>query len=70
MPRKNAGKPTDFTVGQRVLFRYHARRPVQWLGGVISGGPRSRQGRVFYQVQLDNGEIHWGTADQFRKAEL
>jgi len=23
-----------------------------------------------YQVKLDNGEIRWGAANQFRKAEL
>jgi len=68
-PQKR-GKPIDFTVGQRVLFRYPARRSVQWLSGVISGGPRSKPSRVFYQVKLDNGESQWGAADQFRKAEL
>jgi hypothetical protein len=70
MPRRNTRKPIDFTIGQRVLFRYPARRPVQWLSGVISGGPMSKQGRVSYQVQLDNGESHWGFVNQFRKAEL
>jgi hypothetical protein len=55
----------DFTVGQRVLLRYHARRPDQWLSGVICGGPRSKQGHVFYQVKLDNGETRWGAADRF-----
>ena len=38
--------------------------------GVISGGPRSKQHRVFYQVQLDKGESRWVPLDQFRKAEL
>ena len=69
MPRRNASKPIDFTVGQHVLFQYHARR-AQWLSGVICGGPKSKQGRVFYQVKLDNGESRWGPADQFRNAEL
>jgi hypothetical protein len=68
MPGRNAGKPVDFKVGQHVLFCYHPR-PVQWLSGVIIGGPRSKQGRVFYQVRLDNGESRWGRADQFRHAE-
>ena len=69
MPRRNATKPFDFSVGQRVFFRYHARR-AQWLSGVICGGPKSKQGRVFYHVKLDNGESRWGAADQLRKAEL
>jgi hypothetical protein len=69
MPRRNASKPIDFTVGQHVLFQYHARR-AQWLSGVICGGPRPKHGRVFYQVKLDNGESWRGPADQFRKAEL
>jgi hypothetical protein len=70
MPRRTASKPIDFTVGQRVLFRYHARRRAQWLSGVICSGPRSKQGRVFHQVKLDNGESQWGAADQIRNAEL
>ena len=69
MPRRNAGKPIDFTVGQRVLLQYQARR-AQWLSGVICGGPRSKQGRVSYQVKLHNGESRWGPADKFRNAEL
>jgi hypothetical protein len=69
MPGTKARKPIDFTAGQRVLFRYHAR-PVQWLTGVISEGPKSKQGRVIYQVKLDNGESLWGAAGRFRKAEL
>ena len=68
MPRRNA-KPIDFSLGHRVLFRYHERR-AQWLSGVICGGPKSKQGRVFYHVKLDNGESRWGAADQLRKAEL
>jgi hypothetical protein len=70
MPRRNATKPIDFSLGQRVLFQYHAKRPAQWLSGVICGGPRSKQSRVFYQVKLDNGESRWGAADRFRNAEL
>jgi hypothetical protein len=42
----------------------------QWLSGVIVGGPRSKQGRVFYQVKLDNGESRWAAADQIRRAEM
>jgi hypothetical protein len=60
MPRRSASKPIDFTVGQRVLFRYPARRRAQWLSGVICSGPRSKQGQVFYQVKLGNGESQWG----------
>ena len=70
MPRRSASKSIDYKVGQRVLFRYHTRRTAQWLTGVISGGPRSKQRRKFYQVKVDNGETRYGAADQFRKAEL
>jgi hypothetical protein len=68
--RKNASRPIGLTVGQRVLFNYHPRRPAQWVVGVIIGGPRSKRERMTYQVKLDNGEIRWGAANQFRKAEL
>lgn len=67
---KSASKPIGFTVGQRVLFSYRRRRRPQWVAGLIIGGPRSNEGRMTYQVKLDNGESRWGTASQFRKAEL
>jgi hypothetical protein len=70
LPRRSVSNSLDCKVGQRVLFRYHTRRTAQWLNGVISGGPNSKQGRRFYQVKLDNGETRYGAADQFRKAEL
>jgi hypothetical protein len=70
MPPRTAGKLIDFKVGQRVLFRYPARKPVQWLSGAISGGPKSKQTRLYYEVKLDNGEKRWGAADQIRKAHL
>jgi len=63
--RKSASRPIGLTVGQRVLFR-----PAQWVVGVIIGGLRSKRERMTYQVKLDNGEIRWGAANQFRKAEL
>ena len=69
-PRRSVSNSLDYKVGQRVLFRYHTRRTAQWLNGVISGGPKSKQGRRFCQVKLDNGETRYGAADQFRKAEL
>jgi hypothetical protein len=69
---KSASKAIDFTVGQRVLFSYRRRQPAQWVGGVIVGGPRSKQSpqRTTYQVKLDNGESRWGAADQLRRAQL
>jgi hypothetical protein len=70
MPHRTVSKPIDFKHGQRVLFRYQGRRPAQWLTGVIIAGPRSKQGRVFYEAKLDNGECKWGAVDQFRKAEV
>jgi hypothetical protein len=53
-----------------VLFGYPARKPLQWLSGAISGGPKSKQSRLYYQVKLDNGERRWGAPDQIRKAAL
>jgi hypothetical protein len=54
-----------------VLFRYYAaKRSAHWVAGAISGGPKSKQGRFFYKVKLDNGENRWGAADQFRRAKL
>jgi hypothetical protein len=71
MPDKSDRKPIEFTVGQRVLFRYHAaKRSAHWVTGAISGGPKSKHGRFFYKVKLDNGENRWGAADQFRRATL
>lgn len=70
MPQSVAYKPADFKVGQRVLFRYPVRKPIQWLSGAISSGPKPRRARLYYEVKLDNGESRWGVADQIRKAEL
>ena len=69
MPEKNAGKPADFKIGQRVLFRLHAR-PALWLIGTIIGRPRSKQGRMLYEVKLDNGESRSATTGQLRDADL
>jgi hypothetical protein len=70
MAQKVAHKLIDFKVGQRVLFGYPARKPIQWLSGAISGGPKSKQSRLYYQVKLDNGERRWGAPAQIRKAAL
>jgi hypothetical protein len=67
MPRLTH-KRIDFSVGQRVLFRYPTRKPIQWLSGAIS--PKSRQSRLYYEVKLDNGESRWGALDHIRKATL
>lgn len=69
MPPTAPGKPINFNVGQRVLFPYPTRKPIQWLSGAISGGPKSRRTGMYYEVKLDNGESRWGAADQIRKAE-
>ena len=69
MPEKNASKLADFKIGQRVLFRLHAR-PALWLSGTITGGPASRKGKVLYQVKLDNGESRPATTAQLRDARL
>jgi hypothetical protein len=63
-------KRIDFSVGQRVLFRYPTCKPIQWLSGAISGGPKSRQSRLYYEVKLDNGESRWGASNHIRKATL
>jgi hypothetical protein len=69
LPAKAASKTADFTIGQRVLFRVRAR-PALWLSGSVIGSPRSKQGRAFYQVKLDNGESRWVRTDQLRNAQL
>ena len=70
MPLRALSKRINFKVGQRVLFPYPARKPIQWLSGAISGGPKLRRTRFYYEVKLDNGEKRWGAADQIRKAGL
>jgi hypothetical protein len=70
MPQSVAYKPIDLKVGQRVLFRCPACRPVQWLSGAISGGPKTKFTQLYYLVKFDNGESRWAPADQIRKAGL
>jgi hypothetical protein len=70
MPLRALSKRINFKVGQRVLFPYPTRKPIQWLSGAITNGPKSRRTRTYYEVKLDNGESRWGDADQLRKAEL
>jgi hypothetical protein len=67
MSEKN--KPAEFKIGQRVLFRLHAR-PALWLSGTIIGGPASRKGKVLYQVKLDNGESRSAATDNFAMLDL
>jgi hypothetical protein len=67
MSEKN--KPAEFKIGQRVLFRLHAR-PALWLSGTIIGGPASRKGKVLYLVKLDNGESRSAATAQLRDARL
>jgi hypothetical protein len=56
-------KPLEFSRGDRVLYSgawgSHAPQP-----GKITG-KGEKNGRTVYDVDLDNGNSHWGYADQF-----